>query len=86
MQHSFLVQNYNKGAALSDSTHKLKVFGVIAQEYRGPVGTSSGGNISTGYYKDYNYDSRLMVLPPPYFLLPVAAPWQVSSMSEQKNP
>ena len=86
VQHSFLVQNYNKGAALSDSTHKLKVFGVIAQEYRGPVGTSSGGNISTGYYKDYNYDSRLMVLPPPYFLLPVAAPWQVSSMSEQKNP
>jgi len=79
VQHSFYVQNWDKGNALDT----LTVFGVIAQEFRGPVGISGH---SRGYLKDYNYDSRLMVLPPPYFLLPVAAPWQVSSMSEQKNP
>src|SRR5690606_3012506 len=66
LQHSFTVQAYDKGAPLGD----LTVFGSIAQRYRGPVGTG-GSSISTGYYKDYNYDTRLRYAPPPYFLDPV---------------
>ena len=42
----------------------LKVFGSIAQNFRGPVGTVG----STGYIKQYVYDTSLLALWPPYFL------------------
>jgi hypothetical protein len=83
--HSFLVQNWNKGAPLSstgDPTTKLTVRGAIAQKYRGPVGTGSAAGISTGYLKNYIYDSRLLTLPPPFFLKPVSAPWGVTKLTE----
>lgn len=83
--HSFVVQNWNEGAPLSNSSNdatKLTVKGAIAQKYRGPVGTGSGSSIATGYLKNYIYDPRLMTLPPPYFLKPVSAPWGVSKVSE----
>jgi len=80
--HSFLVQNWDQGDALSamgDDSSKLTIKGAIAQKYRGPVGT---GSIATGYLKNYVYDPRLMTLPPPYFLKPDSAPWGVSKLSE----
>jgi Tfp pilus assembly protein PilX len=67
--HSFVVDNYNCGAALG----KLHVYGAIAQNYRGPVGLTSG----PGYIKDYKFDSRLAVDEPPYFLSPFKAGWRV---------
>lgn len=60
LQHSFWVSNYNKGSNLGT----LAVRGSIAQRWRGIVGTGSG---STGYYKDYSYDTRLKFSSPPYF-------------------
>ena len=57
--HSFIVQNYDEGAQLGTIT----INGVIAQKWRGPVGTSAGG---TGYLKSYGYDSRLQYASPPY--------------------
>jgi Tfp pilus assembly protein PilX len=84
LRHSFLVQNWNQGSALSTSTAtKLNVTGSIAQKYRGPVGTGNGVSASTGYLKNYVYDSRLLVLQPPYFLTPDASPWSVSKISDK---
>jgi Tfp pilus assembly protein PilE len=68
--HSFIVDNFNCGKELED----LNVYGAIAQNFRGPVGTTGG----TGYLKNYNYDGRLAVDEPPYFLSPLNAGWQVS--------
>jgi hypothetical protein len=69
--HSFVVDNFNCGEKqLGD----LNVYGAIAQNYRGIVGTVG----ATGYIKDYKYDSRLAVDEPPYFLSPLNAGWKVA--------
>jgi hypothetical protein len=60
LQHSFWVQNYNRGVAMGT----LSVRGSIAQRWRGIVGT---GNGTTGFLKDYSYDTRLKFSGPPYF-------------------
>lgn len=84
LRHSFLVQNWDEGSAVSTSTStKLNVTGSIAQKFRGPVGTGNGVSASTGYLKNYVYDSRLLVLQPPYFLTPDASPWTVSRISDK---
>ncbi len=67
--HSFIVDNYGCGEALG----KLHEYGAIAQNYRGPVGTSGG----EGYLKDYKYDDRLATDEPPYFLAPLKAGWRI---------
>jgi Tfp pilus assembly protein PilX len=74
LNHSFIVDNYDCGAQLG----ALHVYGAIAQQFRGPVGTI--GN--SGYLKDYNYDNRLATTEPPYFLNPVSAHWSVSRETE----
>ncbi len=59
---SFGVINYNTRTP----TGTLTVYGGIVQDVRGAVGTVNGsGSISTGYNKDYNYDSRFLTTPPP---------------------
>lgn len=58
LQGSFMVDNYTCGGAFGT----LTVHGAIAQEYRGAVGTSA----PSGYLKNYNYDSRLSEILPPY--------------------
>src|SRR5664280_171461 len=63
--HSFLVQNWDKGAALSamgDDSSKLTIKGAIAQKYRGTVGTGTADSIATGYLQNYIYDPTLMTL------------------------
>ena len=62
-KHSFAVDNYKCGAELGE----LNVYGAIAQNFRGIVGTGSGPGM-TGYIKNYNYDQRLAADEPPYFL------------------
>lgn len=81
VNHSFRVQNYNKGGN-SPSMGPLTITGAIAQRYRGTVGTNSGGTISNGYAKAYNYDTRLRYMAPPKFLDPVASAWGVATWSE----
>jgi hypothetical protein len=60
----------------------LHIDGAIAQRYRGPVGTTSGGSPNTGYVKQYVYDQRLKYLSPPKFLDPVASSWGTASWAE----
>jgi hypothetical protein len=77
---SFIVDNWDCKPALG----KLSVDGAIAQKFRGPVAT--GGSVSapsTGYVKNYTYDSRLKYRSPPYFLKPVNAAWKVLTQHEQ---
>jgi hypothetical protein len=76
LQHSFEVQQYDVGSKLG----YLKVYGSIAQRFRGIVG--QGGSSGTGYLKDYNYDSRLRYAPPPYFLDPVRSGWGQKTFGE----
>jgi Tfp pilus assembly protein PilX len=83
VQHSFYVQQYNRGDA--DLLGDLTVFGAIAQQYRGPVGTfgcGGGDEQCTGYLKNYNYDNRLKYLEPPYFLNPTDTAFQQSTWRE----
>ncbi|ROP26830.1 hypothetical protein EDC03_3067 [Pseudokineococcus lusitanus] len=76
LQHSFLVQNWAEGARRGN----LTVDGVIAQKYRGAVGTS--GSPGTGFTKAYSYDERLRYLPPPYFLTPESTPWSAVRVTD----
>ncbi len=69
-KHSFVVDNFNCGNELG----KLNVYGAIAQNFRGIVGTGGG----TGYLKNYNYDQRLAADEPPYFLQPLNTGWEVN--------
>lgn len=67
--HSFLVDNFRCGTQLGE----LNVYGAIAQNYRGIVGLIG----TSGYLKDYRYDTRLATDEPPYFLAPLKAGWKV---------
>lgn len=79
LNRSFLVQNWDKGGNESPT---LTVNGVIAQKFRGPVGSTYSNGAKTGYTKDYVYDERLKNLPPPYFLTPEDAPWTVQRLTD----
>ncbi len=79
LAHSFAVDSYTCGSPLGT----LHVFGSIAQNYRGAVGTFSGGTLNSGYVKDYRYDPRLAYRSPPHFLDPVSASWRLLNEHEQ---
>jgi hypothetical protein len=71
VNHSFIVDNFKCGVPLE----KLTIYGAIAQIFRGTVGTHNGEAVASGYSKNYNYDERLEVESPPYFLNPITASW-----------
>ncbi len=73
------VQNYDKGVPVG----VLKIYGAIAQRYRGPVGTGySDGTRVSGYDKGYDYDARLQVLSPPKFLKSAITTFKVAQTAE----
>jgi hypothetical protein len=76
---SFTVEEWWEGPAKDT----LTVFGGIIQDERGPVGTfdSSTNTKTSGYSKDYQYDSRLMANPPPFY--PTTGDYVVISWREQ---
>ena len=79
LQHSFTVDNYYCGHPIGT----LTVNGVIAQKFRGPVGTGGASGAVTGYIKAYNYDDRMAYRSPPNFLDPVQSAWRVARYTEQ---
>lgn len=79
LQHSFTVDNYYCGHPLGT----LTVNGVIAQKFRGPVGTGGASGAVTGYIKAYNYDDRMAYRSPPNFLDPVQSAWRIARYTEQ---
>jgi hypothetical protein len=66
---SFEVENYRNGAPRGT----LTLHGGVIQRYRGAVGTGTleGGHvvISSGYAKNYHYDSRFNTVQPPGYLM-----------------
>lgn len=72
---SFYVDKWNAGSTQAPA---LNVFGSIAQDYRGPVGTTGG----TGYTKNYHWDSSLLTQWPPYFIPPQGATWSPVTYQE----
>jgi hypothetical protein len=82
VNHSFTVPYWQRGSSLGT----LSVTGAIAQRFRGPVGTNSGGSVITGYAKNYVYDQRLRYLSPPKFLDPIASAWGVAVWREIRVP
>lgn len=70
--HSFIVDNYKCGEQLGS----LTIWGSIAQDFRGTVGTNGSGG--TGYLKNYNYDERLATVEPPDFLSPTQVTWSIT--------
>ncbi len=84
MNHSFLVTNYSLGCPLGT----LTVDGTLDMQWRGPVGalyspdnpncTSSN---QSGYLKNYQYDSRLQYLSPPYYLNPGTPSWGLGAVT-----
>jgi hypothetical protein len=79
LNHSFIVDNFDCGSPIGGTppTGGLTVNGVIAQLFRGTVGTTSGGSSVTGYLKNYTYDDRLAVQQPPYLFDLASASWRV---------
>ncbi len=90
LQQSFAVNNYNRsgtsgGGSSGGPTAEghLTIYGSIAQDARGPVGTGdSSGNLLTGFLKDYNFDPRLALYSPPFYLSPGTASWDLDSSSQ----
>ncbi len=76
--HSFGVQNYDRGTARGT----LTVNGAIAQKFRGTVATTGGSGLSTGFYKNYLYDTRFRYTAPPKFLSPVTTTYGVTVFIE----
>ncbi len=62
LANSFTVENYYWGSARGN----LTIWGSLSQKVRGPVGTF-GYYGTTGYQKDYHYDSRFLNQAPSYF-------------------
>jgi Tfp pilus assembly protein PilX len=79
LAHSFIHDYWFCGAP----TGKLTINGVIAQKFRGPVGTGSGATVSTGFIKNYVYNDNLRFRSPPKFLDPIQAGWLVQLYTEQ---
>lgn len=77
IKHSFIVDNFDCGTY--SSVGELTVNGAIAQTFRGTVGTGGGGggDPSTGYLKDYNYDARFEVAQPPYLFDIASSSWRI---------
>jgi hypothetical protein len=74
--HTFTVQNYTKA-----KKGTLYITGAIAQRFRGPVAQSSGSTITTGYKKEYAYDTRFRYTAPPKFLTPVSTTYGVTQVA-----
>lgn len=77
---SFTVENWWKSPAKGT----LTVYGGVIQRDRGPVGTfdSRTNSKQSGYSKDYQYDSRLLANPPPFY--PTTGDYVVVSWEEIK--
>ncbi len=74
LDHSIYLPNWSSYRSLG----QLTIDGSLAQEFRGPVGTTNGN----GYQKNYIWDRRLRYLQPPYFTSPTLPNWVKSSFAE----
>lgn len=89
---SFLVQNYMWGNNWRGWTQPsaplgcrvLTVNGAISANYLGPTSEHrpDGNGCERGYYKNYNYDSRMKIMQPPYYNLDTSTVWEVAQLTD----
>ena len=72
VENTFTVQNY----AVARTRQELRIYGAIAQKYRGIVAQNGG------YTKRYVYDPRYKTTAPPKFLAPVSTTYGVTSFAD----
>ncbi len=61
----------------------INLKGSIVQNYRGAVGTFyTGGDLASGYLKNYVHDPRLSYDTPPHFLEPLNSGWEIRAWRE----
>ncbi len=87
LKGSFLVNYWDQGSVIGTNCpvgtnvpNCITLNGTIDQAWRGPVGTGSP-SVSTGYAKNYQWDSRLEYLSPPYYLNPGTSQWGFASFT-----
>lgn len=79
---SFGFEGYDTGGDMG----KLKVFGSIAQRYRGAVGTIGGlFQNQTGYDKEYYHDPRMQYNTPPHYIEPARTGWAACEWKETSS-
>ncbi len=86
LQHSFTVNNFSVGQQLG----VINVNGVIAEYYVDIDGSSPGGNCGNstgcGYnYLQYNWDNRLDLIAPPYYLSPGTPSWTINAFADSNS-
>ncbi len=86
LQHSFTVNNFDVGQQLG----VINVNGVIAEYYVDIEGSSPGGKCGSdtgcGYnYVQYNWDSRLDFIAPPYYLSPGTPSWTINAFADKAS-
>jgi len=74
LNHQFDVHNFDQGA---DNLGNIYIYGSLAEDWRGPVGLVG----TSGYSKEYTYDTRLGYLSPPDYLNPGTNAWGVSALT-----
>jgi hypothetical protein len=62
---SFKAENFDTGTPRGT----LQIWGGLIQDRRGSVGYFRGSTLTSGYIKDYHYDERMSIKPPPEFPL-----------------
>jgi hypothetical protein len=85
----------NKLATVTIPIPKIKLYGSVAQYYRGALGAQilgldvsldnidvANANINIGYYADYDYDQHLRTSPPPNFPQPATPTWVQDTFAE----
>jgi hypothetical protein len=77
LQHDFAVDNYQFGANLGTIAND----GSMDQYFSDIEGQATGNGTTTGYINNYNWDQRLGILSPPYYLSPGTDAWTVASLS-----
>lgn len=78
LQHDFAVNNFT-----TDSPRgTISLDGSMDQYFADIEGTASAqSGLQSGYLNVYNWDQRLNILSPPYFLTPGTQAWAVASLS-----
>jgi hypothetical protein len=85
----------NKLATVTLPIPKIKLYGSVAQYYRGALGAQilgldvsvdhidvANANINVGYYADYDYDQHLRTSPPPNYPQPGTPTWVQDTFAE----
>ena len=75
LQHDFTVDNYQYGNSLGTIYNN----GSMDQYFADIEGCSGCQGTTTGYVNNYDWDQRLAIISPPYYLSPGTSAWAVAS-------